>query len=325
MTNKATKITIILLAAILFFSFASCSKKSGDDTIKIGVLEGPSVVSFIQLIDQDYTIDNKKVEIIIKNEPFQIQAMMMKQELDFAVLPTVMAANLYNKGVKYRMVACPIWGTLYMISNNPDITCYTDLNGKEIAVFGQGSTADLLLQYNLKSQNTNCKNIDYRFKTNQEVAQALLMKEIETAVVSEPLASLILHQDSTLRIVRQLTIDKFDEAPERNIFVQSAFMVSDRFIKNHSYAISDVSNAYANSCNYVNANPEVVAEKMVKHQLATDINIASSSVGLCNINYVSGFALQRELFYYLQIFNETNPESIGGKLPKPDFVYHSYK
>jgi len=97
-----------VIGTLLVVLLLSCSKKPSD-TIRIGVLEGPSAVSFIQLIDQPTLIEDKKIEIIIKSEPLQIQALMMQGELDFAILPTVMAANLYNKGLGYRMVACPIW------------------------------------------------------------------------------------------------------------------------------------------------------------------------------------------------------------------------
>ena len=113
---KQNIISVIMIFALGLF-FNSCNNKEAS-TIRIGALEGPSAISFIKLIDKPITIDGKRVEVIIKSDPQQIQALMMRNELDFAVLPTVMAANLYNKGIKYRVLACPIWGTLYILTSN---------------------------------------------------------------------------------------------------------------------------------------------------------------------------------------------------------------
>jgi len=71
---------------------------------------------------------------------------MMQHKLDFAILPTVMAANLYNKGVDFKIIAVPIWGTLYVLANHPGIKSFSDLNNQTISVFGQGATPDILLQ-----------------------------------------------------------------------------------------------------------------------------------------------------------------------------------
>lgn len=106
----------IYILFIIFCCFSCKEQKS--DTIRIGVLNGPTAISFIQLIDKPLMIDGKRTEIIFKSDPQQIQALMMRNELDFAVLPTVMAANLYNKGVDFKIVAIPVWGNfIFLLSN----------------------------------------------------------------------------------------------------------------------------------------------------------------------------------------------------------------
>ena len=314
------KSILALLIMLFSASFTACKKKNEKDLIRIGVLEGPSAVSFIKLIDEKHIIDGKKVKIIIRNEPFQIQAMMMKNELDFAVLPTVMAANLYNKGVKYRMIACPIWGTLYLLSNDEKM----QLSEEKIAVFGQNSTADILTKHLINTGKIECQGLDYRFNTNQEVAQALLARKVKVAVVSEPLVSSLLEKDSNIFIIKKLTLDGDIENIPKNLFVQSAFLVSDHFIQHHSHLIPQVCNAYVNSCNFVNENPEITADLMVKHNIIPNTVIAAKSIELSNIQYIAVFAILRELEHYLQIFYSENPESIGGKMPDDDFIYQTY-
>jgi len=50
---------------LILICFVSCNEKPSN-TIRIGALEGPSAISFIQMIDNPQFIDGKKVEIIIK-------------------------------------------------------------------------------------------------------------------------------------------------------------------------------------------------------------------------------------------------------------------
>ena len=130
MPCKKSQMRPIYILFIIFCCFSCKEQKS--DTIRIGVLNGPTAISFIQLIDKPLMIDGKRTEIIFKSDPQQIQALMMRNELDFAVLPTVMAANLYNKGVDFKIVAIPVWGTLYLLSNQPGIKSFADLEGKTI-------------------------------------------------------------------------------------------------------------------------------------------------------------------------------------------------
>jgi len=312
------KITVALFIVLLF----SCTPKS-PDTIRIGVLDGPSAISFIQLIDKPVEIDGKKIEIIIKNEPQQIQALMMQEKLDFAILPTVMAANLYNKGVKFRMVACPIWGTLYLMTNSKtrDIE---DLKGQTISVFGQGSTSDLLLRRLLQQKLVDNVRIDYTHSTNNEIARALLLKKINVAVVSEPMASNLLSKDSSIHIVCKIDCNDYFDNSDKNIFVQTAFLVSEKLTLNNPSLIKPVCEAYTNSCNFTNEQPEMTARLLVLHNFSTDIDLAQRSLPLCNIRYVGAFALKEEINRYLNIYFRFNPKSVGGNLPDSEFIYQPY-
>ncbi|HEY6913730.1 MAG TPA: hypothetical protein VI413_03555, partial [Paludibacter sp.] len=82
--------------------------------------------------------------------------------------------------------------------------------------------------------------------------------------------------------------------------------------------------AYTESCNFVNKQPEEAANLLVKHKMSSDLVIAKQSIPLCNINYVSSFAIAQEIESYLRIFYKFNPKSIGGRMPDKDFIYQSY-
>jgi NitT/TauT family transport system substrate-binding protein len=321
----------ILFRKILYFFtaflfiitlFNSCSK-APSNVIRIGILEGPSAVSFIQLIDQAPVIQGKKLEIIIKSDPLQIQALMMRNELDFAILPTVMAANLYNKGLKFQMVACPIWGTLYLMTNGQKLNI-DSLKNETISIFGQGSTSDVLVRRLLEIKGLDDVKIDYSYTTNQEISQALLYRKINFAVVSEPMVSNLLAKDAAIKIVSKINCEEYMINSDKDIFVQTSFLVNPRFVKEYPNLIPKVTEAYSGSCNFTYEQPEKAASLLVSHGFYPNVETAKRSIPFCNIHYVAAFALKREVNRYLQIFFDSNPESIGGKLPSNEFIYQTF-
>ena len=312
------KILLYNLFVLLLFS---CTEKPSN-VVRIGVLDGPSAISFIQLIDKQSLVNGKKVEIIFKSEPQQIQALMMQNKLDFAILPTVMAANLYNKGLHFKIVSIPIWGTLYIMTNQNDSATYSHLNNKTIGVFGQGATPDILLQGFIKYHNLQNLKINYNYSTNHDIAQALQQKKINYAVVSEPLVSTLLSRDKDMSIVSPLNCEDFISNTNVDVFAQTSFLVNEKFVKyNERRVVRLVIDLYTKSCDFVNEKPEQAAQLLVKHRIVSNIEVARLSLPLCNIRYSGAFAVEDEIMRYLNIFYEYNPKSIGGKIPNRNIIY----
>lgn len=310
----------VVVFCVCVFLFLSCKSKD-ENAIKIGVMNGPTAMSFIKIIEDEPQFENKKIELIIKDEPQQIQALMMQNELDFAVLPTIMAANLYNKGVKYRMLACPVWGSLYILTNQKQILNIDDLNGQKIGVFGQGATADVLLQREITQKRLNGVIPDYTYTTNAALGLALSSGTVKIAVISEPLVSKLLLENKNIHIVSRLNCQEFLGKEDVDIFAQTAFLVRESLISEDEDIINFINDAYVQSCNMMNEDPALAAQLLVKHEFFKDTISARNSICLANIRYVSAFAVEREIERYLNVFYEFNPQSIGGRLPDKKFIY----
>jgi NitT/TauT family transport system substrate-binding protein len=300
-------------------SLTGCDRTS-DDVITIGIPDGPSVISLIRLIDNPPVIDGKQVKFVIHSEPLQIQALMVQEKLDFAMLPTVMAANLYNKNVDYRLLAVPVWGTLYVVTNDSSLHDTGDLHNRTVHIFGQGTTADVLFRHYMQNKQLNNLKIDYSYFTNQEVALGLLNRTIKTAVVSEPLVSMIVAKDPQVRIISELTVESGQQHLQRNIFAQTAFVVNADLAVEHPGLVEKVLSHVEASCMAVRIRPENTARLLYHHKHTDDIGIAMRSIPLCNINYVRANEIREELHQYLHIFYTFDPKSIGGKMPDEQFV-----
>jgi len=163
--------------------------------------------------------------------------------------------------------------------------------------------------------------IDYSYNGNQELANALMQKKVKTAVLSEPLVSNILHLDSTFRIVTKLNCEYLFSNYSTNIFAQTSFLVSDKFISNYPSLIHEVSDAYSNSCKFVNEHPEEAVNLCIKHHLLTNQVDARRVIELCSIRYIGAFAVEPELMKYLSVIYNYNPALMGGKMPDRDIIY----
>ncbi len=313
----------IILLLFLLLALGACHKKE-TNTIRIGVLQGPSAISFAKMMENPLVIGGKKVEIIIKNDPQQIQSLMLKNELEFAILPTVMAANLYNKNVPYQMMACPVWGTLYLLSRDKNIQSFQQIAGREVAVFGQGATPDILLRNKIENEGIENVAFDFNYNSNNDLAIALLNSKVDLAVVSEPMVSLILNKDKEISIVTPIDCEEYLLNMFKDIFVQTAFLVNTDFANTHPLIVTELNEQYIKSCNFINEQPLLAAELVVKLGLLPDKDIALKSLPLCNIRYVAAFAIERELSLYLNIFQKHNPETIGRKLPDKGFVFKNF-
>ena len=308
--------SIVIFLALL--TLPGCHRDGERDAVRMAVLRGPSAVSALGLMEGTDSVAGVPLRVELMGNPLQVQAALMQGEVDFAVLPTVMAANLYNKGVPVRMLACPVWGTLYIMSSDAAVHRLADLAGGEVAVFGRGATADVLLQSLVERAGVPCR-VDYRFTTNAEVAQALRAGQVRAAVVSEPLASL-LAEEGNVHLVQPLDLGGAGEETSAEGFVQAAFVVRAEWAEAHPQLVAPVCEVYRASCDQVNACPERTARLMVARGLASTEEAARRSLPLCRVRYVDASAIGTELRRYLQLMLDANAASIGGRLPGEDFV-----
>jgi len=290
------------------------------DHILIGIPDGPSVISMIRLIDNPPVIDGRKVKFIVKPEPMQIQSMIMQQQLDFAILPTVMAANLYNKDVDYRLLAIPVWGTLYVVTSDSTIHDTSDLHNRVIHIFGQGATADVLFRHYMAAKQLEDLQINYSFTTNQEIALAMLNRKINTAIVSEPLVSMLISKDPRIKIISELTIEAGHQPLQTNLFAQTALLVKSGFATDNAEIVNKLLSHVEASCLFTTLQPEKTAQLLQEHNYTDDIGTAMRSIPLCNINFVRASAIRDEIDRYLNIFYSFDPASIGGKIPDEAFI-----
>ena len=292
-----------LLFFILILLLTGC-RSSSDKEIRAVVLRGPSVMAFAQWLEQPPVIEGKRVAVTVAESPDIVQAALIKGEAEIAVLPTISAANLYNKGVRLEMAGCPIWGTLYLIGR-------TGSNDSTIHIFGRGTTPDILTRHYLSNEGQQ-PPLNYVFQTAGEITQGLMAKKINRAVVSEPFLSIALRKDTTLRIIADLNRTETSEMG----FAQTAIVLTPDMS-----ALRDTLNSLlAESCRFANEQPEETIRILEDKKLFAPGMLTPEAIRRCRLDYKSSQEAQAEIDTFLRLIFQYEPKAIGGKLPNARFI-----
>lgn len=303
----------ILILWILILACSCSGAKKMPGTIELRILRGPSALVFAQLMNNPVKINGRTLSVKIADSPEIIQAQLIKGEAEIAVLPTISAANLYNKGIKYKLLGCPVWGTIYLVGRNKNAGI-TSLKGSTVYMFGQGTIPDIVTRCYLMQQGISNKDVtfNYTFTTPGEVTQALLSQRAETAMLSEPFLSVALKKDTTLRILANLN----NQGNNNTGFAQTAIVIAPEMEKNRAILDSLI----LQSCNFTKNNPKQAILIMEKKKVFTPGMLTPESIERCMLRYVRAIEAKDELFHFLNIIYSYEPKALGNKLPDMSFV-----
>lgn len=261
-------------------------------------------MAFAQWLEQPPVIEGKRVAVTVAESPDIVQAALIKGEADIAVLPTISAANLYNKGVRLEMAGCPIWGTLYLVGR-------TGSNDSTIHIFGRGTTPDILTRHYLSNEGQQ-PPLNYVFQTAGEITQGLMAKKINRAVVSEPFLTIALRKDTTLQIIADLNRTETCEMG----FAQTAIVLTPDIS-----ALRDTLNSLLDeSCRFANERPEETIRILEDKKLFAPGMLTPEAIRRCRLDYKSSQEAQAEIDTFLRLIFQYEPKAIGGQLPDARFI-----
>lgn len=317
------KSILLFVVIILLWGCSSVSNQEGSNsTITFATLKGPSSMGMIKLIDSLQNAKDTNIEVKILNEPIQVRKMIIEGEADFAILPTTMAALIYNKGLDYKLIAIPVWGTLYLFGNDSTITQWDHLWGKRVNVMAKGMTPDVLFKYLLIANGINPEKdiiLDYSFPTHIDLANAVAGEQANLGVISEPMVSLAMQKNKNIFPIFDLNLEwnKVLNMP----IAQTALLVKAGTIKQNPELVEQVLKQYKLSTDWVNANPDSAAHLIVEYNILPNYEVAYNSIPRSNLNFVRAKDIREQIEQYLRIFYEMDPNIIGGKIPDESFIY----
>ncbi len=312
----------LLMSAFLLFIISCRNSVPNAGIFTIATLKGPSSMGMIKLIDSLNAGNKNSVQVKILNEPLQVRKMMMEGSADFAILPTTMAAIVYNKGLNYQLIAIPVWGTLYLFGSDSTIARWADLRGKRVNVMARGMTPDVLFRYLLQKNGIDPDKdiiLDYSFPNHIDLANAVAAGQAELGVISEPMASMVIQKNKAVRRIFSLNDEwnRYEGIP----LAETAFMAKESMIKNNRQIVEKLISSYQRSTEWVNQNPDSAAKLIVKYNILPNAEVALNAIPRSNLKFVRARDIQKQIDAYLNVFYHMNPDIIGGKIPDENFIY----
>lgn len=305
------KILTMFIAILCLGLLVSCTDTQNEE-ISIIVPSGTPTLGIADALHSDADLFDYNV---VQGSDALVAA-FTNANYDIIVAPVNLGAKFYSSlnNFEYVFYQTIVGGCFYLVTSE-DITELSQINGKEITVFGANSTPDVIIRSLI-----NYYNLDVKINYVSDVAEAN--------------ASLISNK-STIIVSAQPSISKFNASGKFNVIdlqaewkkmSGSTYSIPQAgiFVKKSKLEDKSVENALNKlnaSLSLSTTNPDKLAES------GTQIDEALNKIGketlikaIPHCNFVTTKNNMAEIEFYFNKLIELNlGQTMGGKLPGEDF------
>ena len=321
-TMKKTLSTLLVLCLVLLVcvSAAACADAALDNKLPVRVwtLNGTTGFGMAGLIrDANDGKAALNYSFAVESDPSVVTAALVSGDCDIAALPTNAAAALCNKTQgKVQVLALNTRGVLYLVTDgSEEITGMADLDGK--TVYAPAQNPSFILEALCKACGVDV-TIDNSYAQPAELNTAVTAGQVSLAVLPEPLLTVARSQNSDLKVALDLTAE-WDKVLEPGSLVQGCVAVRREFAEKHPAELKQFLADYEASVRLLSDDTQAAASAIEAAGIFAKAAVAAKAIPNCNVCFVTGADMQRELGAFLQIMFETAPQSVGGAVPGDDF------
>lgn len=319
---------IILLGAISYIIWSNIQNQNNLNPQKVIVnifgLKGPSSIGMIKMFEEKPVIgENVETNYQIAQTPDDMVAKLLSNEADIAVLPTNVAAIVYNKGQDYKLAAVSGWGVLYILSIDESIKSWDDIKGKTINIIGRGSNPDVIFRY-LSAQNgiNPEKDVILDYTLGQvDLAQTMIAGKSKLGILPEPFVTMVLEKNKNAKIILDIQ-EEWKKAVGKDVPIAlTSLVIKGEFAKNYPKAVENFLIEYKKSIDWVNNNKDQAGTLVEKHGVGIQAQIAEAAIPRTNLKFEEAQQAKDAVKNYLKILYDFSPKDIGGKMPDESFYY----
>ena len=338
---KFTRILTLLLAVCMLAVCVSCGTTPAETTatpettektdepatldntlpIRVSVLNGTTGFGIAKLMS-DHKNGNAALNysFAVETDAANINAGLIKGEIDIAALPTNAASNLYNKtNGEITVLALNTLGVLYVVENGSTVKSLADLEGK--TVYCPAQNPAFIFEAICRASGVNV-TIDTTYA--QPAALMSVMAESQEgmlAVLPQPVLTVAMSKNQNLTVALDLTAE-WKNAVGSDSLVQGCIVVRNEFLSAHPNEVVKFLEEYKASIEFVNQNPTEASEMVVELGIYTGAAaVAAKAIPSCNIVYMDGNAMKTALSAFLETMYGFMPASVGGALPADNFYF----
>ena len=256
----------------------------------------------------------------------ELREQFTEGNLDIAVLPTNVAAQMYNtESKKLKVVALSAIGSFSLLEGSVSLSAddhtpiesIEDISGRAIFAAGSGGGVQCVIDYLLASGDVSNTSVVY--KDGSELTALLLDGGIELVVLPQPYATSVTLKDDS--ITEPLDIaEEWEKATDGAIMATDCIIVSVDFLEKNKGAVDKFLDDYKLSADYISSNASQAAELSEKQGLLTQ-QVAESVLPESGIVCMSGQEMKDAVSSYLDALATSHPDLVGGKTPDASFYY----
>ena len=297
------------------------------DTATVYGLVGPTGVGLADLMrrnEEGNTALNYTVSLA--TSPEEIVGKFTAGEVNFAALPTNLAATLYQKtegGV--QVLALNTGCVLHIVENGDSIHSIADLKGKTILSTGEGANPEYILRYLLTENNLD-PDLDVTLDfvaENDELAAALVGGKAQVALVPEPLCSTVLRKNADLRVALSVG-DEWVKTQNNSQPYMGCIVINKQFAIDFPDKVEAFLSDYKVSVETAQTDVKTVAALCEKYGIIGSAAIAEQALPRCALTCIAGAQMKDALDPYLSVLYVADPKSVGGALPDEGFYYEGF-
>lgn len=273
------------------------------------------------------------VEFVPWKDPDQLRVLAIdgKGKADFIAMPSNVAANLYNRGVRLQLVNISTWGVLWLVSRDKSLNKLEDFKDKEVLMPFRADMPDIVFQTLADKAGLDPKkNFKLRYVgTPLDAMQLLISRQADHALLSEPAVSMALRKTKSfpVSIIAPDLYRSVDLQQEWGRLLKREARIPQAGIAAMGQALADPAlierfqQAYAASLNWCEAKPEECGAMVAKRvEMLTPEGVADS-VRADNTAFVTAQDAKPALEFFFGQLHARQPALVGGKLPDAGFYY----
>ena len=244
---------------------------------------------------------------------------VMKSEPDIAIVPSNLAAIVFNKNKEYKIAGTVGFGSFYIGSTNENATL-EDLKGKEVYNIGKGLTPDIIAKTILKDKGIDVdKDINFSYVDGvNELAPIILSGKTQYAVIPEPALSTVQSKNEKFKVILNLNEEWKKINNSEYGYPQATIIIKKDLCENHKEFVKEFLKQVKAGTEWAYSDKETLGTYCEEIGISAQKPIIIKSLEKSNIKYVDIKDSYKDYNTYFEKLNAFDPKTIGGSIPNDE-------